>query len=264
MRRLALATLVVASASVRADLTIVTTAVSKGKASEVSIWLKGANAAFEFKPAEGEPRSMLRDGANKRFYVIDHAKKEYLVVTERDAQQQEAMQAQMRAQMEAQLARMPPEQRARIEASMNAALDPTPRQVAFTYEKKKTPSRKVAGYACQDYVVRKNGELQGEGCFAAWKDLDLKAEEFKELMKQALPPSAMGPLPAMVETNDDPPGFPVHRVNFDAQGQVTTETMLKSVSKASVAASRFELPKGYAEKAMPDMTGRPPRAPAKP
>jgi hypothetical protein len=264
MNRLILAALVIASAGARADLTFVTAAVTQGKASEVTISLQGPRAAFEFKPADGPPRTMLRHGDAKRFYVVEHAKKEYLVIDELTAEQQSEMQQRLKAQMDAQLARMPPEQRARIEASMNAAIDPTPRKVTFTYEKKKVPARKVNGFACQDYVVRKDGEVHGEGCFADWKAVGLDAEEFKQLMKDALPTASMGLLPAMVESNDDAPGFPVHRVVFDKQGQVLTEATLKSVSKSKVPPARFELPKGYAEKQMPGAALRSPRAPGTP
>ena len=171
----------------------------------------------------------------------------------------------MKAQMKAQLSRLPPEQRARMEAMLSGAIDATKPHV-FTYEKKKGPARKVAGYACDDYAVKKDGQANGEGCFTSWKELGLSAEEFQETMKKALPQAAQnGPMGQAFEANASAPGFPVSRTTVDAQGQVRTVVTTKSFSKKALSADKFELPKGYEEKAvpMPMMPGQAAPAPKK-
>lgn len=260
MRLIVVSALCLSTAAL-ADLTLVNEAVTGGKTRTVTLSAKGSKAYFEMKEADGPSRTMVRDGDAKKLYVIDHVKKVVLVVTEEDSKQVEEKQAALRAQMQAQLAKMPAEQRARMEATMLPPTDAKP--PVFSYEKKKTPARKIAGYSCQDYAIKRDGQLSGEGCFTSWKDLGLTAEEFKTTMLKAMPNMAGNPMgQAAFEATESAPGYPVWRTHFNAEGQVTTQTTLKSIAKSAVAAENFELPKDYAVKSMAEAMGPPPR-PAK-
>lgn len=253
--RLLLAAVLCLSTSALADLTLVNETSAMGKTRTFTLSAKGAKAFFEMKEADAPSRTMLRDGEQKKLFIIDHPKKTVLVITEQDSAQQEEKQAMLRAQLQAQLAKMPPEQRARMESGLLAQLDPKP--MVFAYEKKKAPARKVGGYSCQDYTIKREGQPSGEGCFASWKDLGLSADEFKNVMLKAMPPQ-MNPMGAAAfEASDTAPGFPVWRTHVNAEGQVTSEMTLKSFSKSAVAAANFELPKDYAQKSMAESM-RPP------
>jgi len=131
----------------------------------------------------------------------------------------------------------------------------------------KSAARKVNGFPCQDYAIKRDGAAYGEGCFMAWKDAGLTADDFKNTMLRAMPTAAtIGPMGHAFEQQSNAPGFPVYRKVVDEKGEVTSESTLKTLSKTALDASKFELPKGYEEKsmssAMPGMRPPPPGAPA--
>ncbi len=261
MRRSLLAAALCLSYVSFADLTLVNDVVSGGKTRLVTLSAKGSKAYFEMKEADGPTRTMVRDGEAKKLFVIDHQKKIAMVITEQDSKAQEAKNAALKAQLAAQLAKMPPEQRARAESTMLGQLDAKP--AVFTYEKKKTPPRKIAGFSCQDYSIKRDGQAGGEGCFATWKDIGIPSDEFRAIMVKALATTPNGPMAQAFDAADAAPGFPVWRQHVNAQGEVTTETTLKSISKTAVAAENFEVPKGYTEKTMGEAM-RPPAPPPPP
>ena len=249
MRRLLLAAAVCLSSIALADLTLVNEAVAGGKTRTVTLSVKGTKALFEMKEADGPSRTMLRDAEAKKLFIIDHEKKAVLVVTEQDSKQFEERQELMRAQLKAQLDKMTPEQRARAESTMLAPSTPAKAPV-YSYEKKKTPARKVSGFSCQDYLIKRDGQPGGEGCFASWKDVGIAADEFKSIMLKAMPSLPGGPIAQGFEASDGAPGFPVFRQHLGADGAVMAETTLKSLSKGALKAESFELPKDYAQKSV--------------
>lgn len=259
MRRLSLAAVTLLSTAALADLTLVSETVIGGKARAVTVSVKGSKAYFEMKEADAPPRVILRDGEAKKLFMLDATKKMALVMNEPDPKQMEAQQAQLRAAMQAQLAKLPPEQRARMEATMLGNVGAAPgKEPVITWEKKKSPARKVSGFACEDYVMKRDGQVSGEGCYATWKAVGITAEDFKDTMLKAMPSSTpmMG---QAFEAEAAAPGIPVWRTHVDAQGQVTSQTTVKSVSKTALSADKFEVPKDYTQKEM--QAGMPPGMP---
>ncbi len=261
MRHLLVALTCCIASAAWADLTLVTEIASGDKPTRtVTLSVKGSLALFELNDG-AVSRTMLRDTANKKMFAINHEKKEVVVITEGDSKEIEARQAQFREQMRAQLEKLPPEKRARVEATMlgqpGAGADVKP--VKFTYEKKKSPARKVGGYTCQDYSVKRDGAADGEGCFTAWKELGLTAKDFKSVMENAMPnSSSQGMMAHVFDEHDSSPGFPVYRARVDSAG-VKSESTVKSFTKASVAAEKFVVPTSYTERAMGDALKAPPR-----
>ena len=265
MRRLSIALVLFLSTAALADLTMISEVVTGGKTRTVTLSAKSNKAYFEMKEAEGPTRVMLRDGEAKKLFLVDHAKKTVVVITEQDSKDTEARQAAFRAQMQAQLEKMPPEQRKRVEATMlTQGVAPEGKQPVTSWEKKKAPSRKVSGFSCEDYLIKRDGKLIGEACYAAWKVVGITADDFKETMVKSMPSSA-GPSPMgqAFETEAAAPGFPVWRSRVDEQGAVLTESTVKSIAKTAMPAQTFEVPKGYAEKTMAEAMGGPPRPPVK-
>lgn len=261
MRRLCLAAVLSLSALALADITLVNEVVAGGKSRTVTLSARASKAYFEMKEAEGPTRVMLRDGEAKKLYLVDATKKTVVVITEQDSKEVEAKQAMFRAQMQAQLAKLPPEQRARIEATMlGQAGAPSDKAPVMSWEKKKGPARKVSGFSCEDYLIKRDGKLRGEACYATWKAIGLSADDFKDTMTRAMPSTpGSSPMGQGFEAEAAAPGFPVWRTSLDDQGQITTETTVKSVSKTALPAERFEVPKDYAVKSMADAMGPPPR-----
>lgn len=261
MRRLSIAVVLFLSTAALADLTMISEAVAGGKTRTVTLSARGAKAYFEMKEAEGPTRVMLRDGEAKKLFLVDPAKKTVVVITEQDSKEVEAKQAQFREQMKAQLAKLPPEQRKRVEETMlSQGGSPDAKQPVISWEKKKTPARKVSGFSCEDYLIKRDGKLVGEACYAGWKAVGITGDDFKETMVKAMP-SSTGPSPMgqAFEAEASAPGFPVWRSHLDDKGQVVSESTVKSISKTALPAETFEVPRGYTEKSMADAMGGPPR-----
>lgn len=259
MNRASFAALVVlCSTPALADVTLESQVVANGKTRTVTLLIKGTKASFDMREeGGGTRRGMIRDAQTKRLWLIDHDKKSVIAMTEEDSKALEARQEQMRLQLKAQLDRLPPEQRTRMEQTMLAMPDPNARPPSYTYQKKKgAPERTVAGFKCQEYLVQREGQPYGEGCYAAWTTVGITAEQFKKLLLDAMPSAAAaGPMMQSFEAHSSAPGLSVERTIVDANGQVTTRTTLKRFApKDKVDAAAFELPKDYAEKSMKDVT----------
>ena len=264
MRKLLAAFVFCLASAAWADMTMVSEVTSSGRPSRtVTLSVKGPLALFEFNDGT-VTRTMLRDGAAKKMYAINHEKKEMTVITEEDSRELEARQDAFRAQLKQQLEKLPPEQRARMEATMlGPQTAPTAKPPSFTYEKKKTAARKVNGFSCQDYLVKRDGVDDGEGCFATWKDIGVTAADFKSTMEGAMPnSSSQGMMTQVFDAQATAPGFPVWRQRSDRDGN-KSESTVKSFAKTALAGDKFTLPKDYAQKSMGEaLKAQPQKAPA--
>lgn len=264
MRRVLAAFVVCTASAALADLTVVTEVKAQGTVRTGTLSASGGRAVMDLDEA-GHPenrRTVLRDGGAQKTWVIDHARKTVLVLADQQVNQVQAQASAMEAQMRANLARLPPAQRAQVEAALDRkppAAAPAP---VTSYEKKGT-SRKVNGFACDDYVVKRDGKPTGEACFMPWKAAKVTPAEMRELTQATMGALQLPAGAQAVESPEDAPGVAVVRVRLGADGRVESETTLVSLSRAPVAAAKLQVPKGYAEKALPAMPerGLPPRAP---
>ena len=259
MIRTALLVAALAASTALADVTLTFEGTTAGAARTTTLQVKGKRMLLTSKGKEdGRDTNVLRDGDHKRTLIIDHSKKTYTELSDDTAAAMKDQAAQMQAAMAARMASLPPEKRAQMEAMMakmpGHAASPgpgaPPPKKAYTFEKKGT-SRKVNGKACEDYVVKADGAVDGEGCFIAWKDAGISRDE---LRKQFL--TATEGLPMSAEAMDasfaaeTAPGLPAWRKRVDAQGNVLSESTLKSLSTASIPDATFEVPKGYTAREM--------------
>jgi Domain of unknown function (DUF4412) len=243
-----------------ADFTLVSESAFQGHKRTLTLSTLGTKAYFEMKDADGSSdRVILRDAELKKMFIIDHAKKIIITVSDEESKALEAKQAAWRERMKAQLAKMPPERRAQIEAAMPLGDAKT---APFTFEKKKGKPRKVNGFACEDYTIKREGKLYGEGCFAAWKAVGVTATELKANLERALPQGSAAVPGSAMEEWVDVPGFPVWRTHVGEAGAVVSETTVTSIVKTAVAAERFQVPQGYTEKTMGEFRGPTPAAPS--
>jgi hypothetical protein len=257
MRTLLTALVVVLATPALADLTVVTEVTSAGKKRVVTVSLKGQRSFMSLEEDGKSPPTIVRDGAAKQMFIIDHKNKTVVKAVEPNDEELKLRQEQFKQQMAAQLARLPPEQRKKMEERLFPA--PNAPVTPLTYEKKKTPARKVNGFSCEDYVIKREGQVAGEGCFAPFKDFKFTAAEYQDAFKAALPKAAMPGQQQNFEADQLAPGIAVLRTLVDAQGNVTSETTLKSLTKTALAADKFEVPKDYTVKSAPDLM--PPTAP---
>lgn len=220
MRRLVAAAILFLPTLAAADLTLVNEQVdSAGKTRTVSLSIKGRKTFFEVKENDGTTRTILRDGEAKKQFIIDHQAKSMMMLAEKDSSEQK------RAQIAAQHVK---------------------RAAVIVYEKKKSPARKVSGFVCEDYLIKRGGKLLGEGCFASWNITGLTEDDFKAVLRKAMPPGG-GMMSQAYDPNSGPPGFAVWQVDIDDAGQVTLETTIRSLSTTAMAPANFELPKDYVE-----------------
>lgn len=261
MRTLLTALVVVFATPALADLTVVTEVSTAGKKRVVTVSLKGQRSFMSLEEEGKSPPVIVRDGAAKQMFIIDHKNKTVVKAAEPNEEELKLRQEQFKQQMAAQLARLPPEQRKKMEERMFPAAPGT--SAPLTYEKKKTPARKVNGFSCEDYVIKREGQVHGEGCFAPFKDFKFTAAEYQDAFKAALPKTAMPGQQHGFDTDQLAPGIAVVRTLVDSSGNVTSETTLKSLSKTALSADKFEVPKDYTVKSAADMMPQPvPAAPA--
>lgn len=266
MIRLSLLCAVLAASSAFADVTFTFDAVTNGKPHVMTMRLKGKRMLMSMvRKDEGKDTAVLRDGEGKRTLIIDHSKKTITELSDASAAAMKDQASAAQAAMAARMANLPPEKRAQMEAMMAkmpahagaAAAGAPPPKKAYTFEKKGT-SRKVNGKACEDYLVKADGVIDGEGCFIAWKDAPITRESLRSQMlaaSEGLPVDAQT-LDATF-TAETAPGLPAWRKRVDASGAVLSETTLKDLSTAAIPDSAFAAPKDYTTRSLGGAPAKP-------
>lgn len=250
MRTLLVSSLLASSLAL-ADLTTTTETALPGKpVQRSSLSVKGSKALFEVE--EGQTRRvMLRDATQKTMFVINHEHKEVVVMPDQQPKGDGPNQERFRAELAEQLAKLPPEKRARVEQTMLTQQPAAPKKPVTTWEKKDGPARTVSGFSCVDYVIKRDGVVAGQGCFASWKDVGVPLKDYVAAMRVALPIDAQ----AEVDDMSGAPGLVVWRERT-LPGGTKSEVTLKSISVSAQPAAKFELPKGYAQRTLSEVMNR--------
>lgn len=191
-------------------------------------------------------------GDKKLFWIVNAGEKSYSEMTQKDI---EALAGTMDAamkKMQEQLAKLPPEQREMMEKMMKENMPQMSGGSAkATY--KKTGSGKVGSWACDKYETWVDGKKKSEGCYVEPQLLGFSEADFAGLKEMAKPFEKIAKdLQAMFPKDGvegAPKGAPVKTTLYD-NGQATAETSIKSVKKENLAANSFEVPAGFAKKAM--------------
>jgi hypothetical protein len=202
---------------------------------------------------------LLKEGKS---YVIDHAKKFWSEVDDEALKQ---MQADLQLSAEAfdqRVAKMDPKQRSMIvEAIAGAPPAAAVRQVEATGEQ-----RDQGGFPASRYQITADGTLVREIWATPWDKvpaaLELKsAQSAMEAYYQRLTSIFAGVKSQLlgIQVYDSPEnpfadfgkidGFAVLTKNF-AEGRSLAETQLLEVKEGKIDGAEFELPAGYAQKAM--------------
>ena len=159
--------------------------------------------------------------------------------------------------MQEQLAKLPPEQRAQMEAMLPAMGGGDKKWVVEAIDTGK--SDKVDGRACRVWDIKRNGELDDQMCVVAYSALPGKenfqamfanfAKVFEEMAKSVPMLAGMmgNEFAAHVKTN----GYPVRLRSYENGRLAPEETLMKAWREEAVPASMFEVPAGYKLKQMP-------------
>lgn len=194
---------------------------------------------------------MVWDGDAQKLYQLDPRNRTYAEMTDDDARR-------IAGQLQQALAKLPPEERARIEEGLKRNTGASRRDA--TYEP--TGARQtVAGFACQEYRVLREGKLQEEGCFIPWgtgavtkQDL-VPLVSFGKFMERFLTHAYGGAAAAggglrIAEELDRAPGFPALVKHMDPEGKPAGEERLTRLERTTLPAAQFAVPSGYQKTAI--------------
>ncbi len=191
-------------------------------------------------------------------FIVDNDDKSYV---EFDKQTMEQVAQQMNSamtKMKDQLAKLPPEQRAQVEAQMGPLMGGEGKK--WTVEVIDTgKSDKVDGRACRVWDVKRNGELDDQLCVVSYSALPGKenfqqvfgnfSKVFEEMAKSV--PMLAGMMSNEFDAQAKVNGFPVRSRAYDGGKLGDTEQLVKVWREEAIPASMFEIPAGYKKKSIP-------------
>lgn len=233
------------------SMDLVTTDASGKETGRLNFHAKAEKIRLDDK-SDGSRNSMIFLGDS--FIVLDHKRKNYIVMDEAFVNEVSAEMSEAMKEMEKQLASLPPEQRAMAEQMMKG------RMGQMTGQQEKPPAPRVesmgAGnwqdFDCEKFAVYEGGEKTQEVCAAEFNDIDGAAEmmqafrgmaSFMTKMIESMPMRAnVGMNPG--ELMDQIKGFPVHTIDY-RNGAAVGETSLESVSEQDIDDGLFVVPVGY-------------------
>jgi len=213
--------------------------------------------------ARGNDGDMIYRGDNREMLVVNHDDKSFMSIDMEAIKALAGQMSQVMSQMQEALKNVPESQRAMMEKMMKDKMPKSAGANVPKVEIKKTGKRdKLNGYPCTRYDVIQEGEKVREMWVTDWKNVDGGKEAievfedmaafFEELMKalssaggQGLNQMSKNMFAHMKELD----GFPVVTRDFE-NGELTTESFLRSSKKVKIDPADFEPPAGYKRQQM--------------
>lgn len=204
----------------------------------------------EMSGSTGGTQIVIFDGPQQVLRIISVDRKSYTEMTKADADRRGAQMTALMAGMKEKMEKMPPEQRAKMEALMGrlggAAAVAAPVKPDF----RRAGSDKVGKWTCDKYEGFRNGEKVSEVCTVDPKILGLTPADF-EISKQVasffstLMPQGQDQIAGIgtLETQGFN-GIPVRRVSYRGTTPVSTSEVT-DVTRQTFAASSYEVPAGF-------------------
>ena len=233
------------------------------------------------KAAEGAPQVVLvQDGKVRasghegsaviikggRFYFLDDKKKTYQEMDKAQIQAAGQQVNAMMSQMQEKMKNMSPEQRAMMEKMMGGAMPGAASGKAASYDAVDTgKGATVEGRKCRVWQILRNKKPIEELCVAPFSSLPGKEnfqQTFEELAKafEGFAGVAGPDAAAEAKAREKVKGYPVRIRTFNDQGKLhRSETVLKRWVEEAVPAAKFEIPKNYKKRDMPQLGGPPQR-----
>lgn len=204
----------------------------------------------------GETTTVIYKSKDDAVYMVDDSKRQFIVMNEETMAQMGSQMDAMMKQMEEALAELPPEQREMAEKMMKEKMPGTqPTMTAPKVEVKKAGEKKdIDGKPCERYDITKDGKKTTEIWVTSWSEVGMSEEDFAifremaSFMQNMMSSSDFfknsvsdNEFFAGIEQID---GFPVMTREF-VDGEVTEETVLKSVVEKDLDPSTFEISSDY-------------------
>jgi len=224
---------------------------SGGPPLTIQVQIEATRMRTDMVGPNGAVQAMIFDGGKQVLYIVDPARKTYMEMTKADADRLGAQVQGAMAQMQAQLEKLPPAQRAQMEAMLKGRGG-----AAMVPQSTRTGSDKVGRWTCDKYDLTQGGQKIGEVCSVNPTALGFGATDFEVMGQMAAFYSAMAPqmpgqLPAVSGIGQGgTSGFPVRTV-MTIQGQTTTTEVVEA-GRQTFADSLFAVPAGFTKQ---DMTG---------
>jgi hypothetical protein len=243
--------LTVAAIGQSADGILIAQRVTSGGAPlTVRVQIEATRMRTEMAGPNGVTNVMIFDGARQVLYIVDPARKTYMEMTKADVDRLSAQMQKGMAQMQAQLEKLPPAQRAQMEAMMKGV------------QQTRTGSDTVGRWTCDKYDLTMGGQKIGEVCSVNLTTLGFRATDFAVMGQMgafysAMAPQMAGQLPG--PGGIDPQGssdFPVKTVMMVPGGTVTTTEVIEA-GRQTFPDSLFAVPAGFTKQDLPaEMGGR--------
>ena len=223
---------------------------TKGGVSTTSqIQIDKTHMRAEVAGPNGAKQFVVFDGAAQVMRMIDVDKKSYSEMTKADVEQIGGQMNAAMAQMEAALAKMPPEQRAQMEAMMKGRGAAVGAPAAPKTEYRKAGTDTVGKWTCDKYDGFENNQKVSEVCTVSPKALGFEGGDFdvtKQMVAffQKLMPQNANQIFSI--GGDEAQGFsgvPVRRILSFGPQQTVHE--LTEVSRQAIADSVFAVPAGF-------------------
>lgn len=227
---------------------------------------QGSRLSMSIAPDDSQKEGgrMHFDAEARQLTMQDDDRRVYYQMDEETLQGMLSMVSQARKMMEEAMAAVPEEQRREMERMMQQRGMPgaAPAQASQTELRKTGETDKLAGYPCVRYDVVRDGAKVRELWVTDWGNVEggrevagafeQMAEFFREFVESAA--SAGGPLAQGMGDNafgymKEIDGFPVVTREFEG-GSMTSESVLRSVSRESLDPAEFEPPAGYRRMSM--------------
>jgi hypothetical protein len=232
------AALTVPAIAQSADGIVITQRVtSAGAPMTVRVHMDATRMRTEMAGPDGVVNVTIFDGGKQVLYTVDPARKTYSEMTKADVERLSAQLLGAMAQVQSQLEKLPPAQRAQMEAMMKGV------------EHTRTGSDQAGRWTCDKYDVTLAGQKIGETCSVSLATLGFGAADF-DVMRQmgifysSMAPQMAGQLPGL--NSLDPAGssgFPVKTVVLGPGGPMTTEVI--EAGRETFSDSLFAVPDGY-------------------
>ncbi len=205
---------------------------------------------------KGNDGDIIFRGDRQEMVVVDHSEKTYLVMDKETIDSIAGQVNSAMSQMEEALKNVPKEQREMVERMMK---DKMPANISPQLPKeevvKKGDKKKINGYPCVRYDVLQDGNKVRELWVTDWKNVEggddaaavftKMAEFFEGMMKAVGQMGAQQVGKNMFAQMNELNGFPVVTKNFNDNGDLESESTLRSSKRRAIDPASFEPPAGY-------------------
>ncbi len=203
-----------------------------------------ANGAIRADDMEGKvlKHTVIFNYPEGKIYLIDHAKRQYTVITKEYIKSAEKYMEEMKRRMQEQLAQLPPEQREAMKGMMDSRMRElmNPPRVEYKLLEK---GAKLNGWKCDLYEELVNGERVSRLCVVPFGKLGIEGEVVN-LIKSF--DEFLGSVASEKVSRAFDKGLPVVEIYYEG-GKEVSRTVLKKVQKGALKHGIFNLPAGYKE-----------------